>query len=174
MQLFTVVSLLIAVSGAAYAVIAAIKEYTNSFVASSIDIAKDNLQNTDPEKSGKKTLYLQALSNHKWGIRFAWIYRICFFVPVIVFCILVIAVIRIAYKSGPSTEIITEANWPIYKAFLFWVPIGYALSIVFGLVAMVIMICFFGSLKNKSDVGLDPGAVSKIPDSKKVVTRRRF
>lgn len=160
MQLFTIISLLIAISGAAYAVIAAAKEYTEVFVENKIEVAKEHLQNTTPEKSGNKKLYSQACSNHKWGIRFAWFYRIFFFAPIIIFSSLVIIITSIVYKKGgPNTEILTAESWPTYKVMLFWVPISYVILIVLGLVCIGLMKFFFYLLKNKSEVGLEPNLV---------------
>jgi len=161
MQLFTVISLLIATSGAAYAVIAAIKEYTNIFVEKKIKDAKVDLQDTDPEKSSNEELYSQASSNHKWGMGFTWFYRAFFFAPIIIFSYLVIKITLIVYqKGGPSTELLTAESWPTYKAMLFWAPISYVVFIVLGLICLVGMIISFHLLKNKSKIaGGKPKAV---------------
>lgn len=166
MQLFTIISLLIAISGAAYAVIAAIKEHTDVFVKKNSETAKEHLQNTAPEKSGNKKLYSQACSNRKWGIRFTWLYRVSFFAPIIIFGYLVTKITLIVYqKGGPDIEIITAESWPIYKARLLWVPISYVVSIVLGLIFIGAMKISFCLLKNKSEVGLEPnGVVSKKPN----------
>lgn len=163
MQLFTIISLLIATSGAAYAVIAAIKEYTNAFVIAKIKTAKVHLQDTTPEKSANKELYSQARSNKKIGIVFVWAYRICFFLPITTFSYYVIKITVIVNKAGLSNEIITEKTWPTYKSMLFWAPVSYAIFIGLGLAFLAGMVICFRLLKNKSDVagGKTTGAVSK-------------
>ena len=165
MQLFTIISLLIAISGTAYAVIAALKEYTNVFVKAKIEDAKEDLQNTDPEKSSNEKLYSQACSNHKAGIMFVWFYRICFFVPIIIFGVLVIQITLIVNKAGLSIDIITTESWPTYKAMLFWVPISYIICIGLGLIFLVGMTISFNLLNNKSDAagGQPKTVVSKTP-----------
>lgn len=164
MELFTIISLLVAISGTAYAIIAAIKEYTDVFVEKKIKTAKEHLQNTELEKSGNNKLFLQACSNNTWGIIFMRSYRACFFIPLMIFSCLVIYITLVVYqKGGPGTEIITEGSWPTYKAMLCWVPISYAFFICLGIISLVVMFIFFNLLKHKSEVGLDNGLVTKTP-----------
>ncbi len=167
MQLFTIISLLIAISGAAYAVIAAIKEYTDVYIENCTKIAKTHLQNTNPSKSANKELYSQARSNYRWGNKFKFFYKVCFFAPLIIFCYLVARITFVVYKEGgPATEIITETTWPYYKKVIFWVPVSYSVAVVLGGACLGIMAFYFWLLKKNAKISPDykgeQGSVEKI------------
>jgi hypothetical protein len=133
-DLFTIISIVIAVSGATYAALVAIREYLGGSVRERLKVASDHSEKMrDATNDTHKT---RASRFEGWLVQLNRAWMLSYGVPILIFAVISYCQaihIIVAYWGNPATK--PPSGWPVYKWVLIAMTAVDALCIVATLAA---------------------------------------